>query len=165
MGSKQQRLVMRTRERYAAVEHLMSQGMSFVGIGRTLDRRTVRRFARATEVEELLTVTPSRASPLDEFKPYLHDRFGNGCTDATRLTREIAEFGSRGSNKTVRCSLQPLRDAHDALPRRQSRPRFRRSPVDEPADRTGSPTTSVDMLLGHGSACPQPRVRVRRDHD
>jgi hypothetical protein len=51
------RLVTRTRERHTAVRQLASQGLSISAIGRklSLDRSTVRRFARATEVEELLT--------------------------------------------------------------------------------------------------------------
>jgi hypothetical protein len=112
------RLVNRTRERHTAVRQLASQGVSISAIGRklSLDRRTVRRFARATEVEELLTKTESRASLLDEFKPHLHERFNAGCTDAARLTREIALLGYRGSDKTVRRYLQPLRSALNSLP-------------------------------------------------
>ncbi|MFC9769718.1 hypothetical protein [Rhodococcus jostii] len=78
--------------------------MSLSAIGRklALDRRTVRRFARTTDLDELLTTAASRASLLYEFKPYLHERFNAGCTDAARLTREIVELGYRGSDKTVR---------------------------------------------------------------
>lgn len=43
------RLVIRTRERYAAVQQLLADGMSISGICRRLrlDRKTVQRFARA----------------------------------------------------------------------------------------------------------------------
>ncbi|MCZ4590130.1 hypothetical protein O4328_42035 [Rhodococcus opacus] len=57
--------------------------MSISAIGRklSLNRRTVRRFVRATDVEELLANARFRTSLLDEFKPYLHERFNAGCTD------------------------------------------------------------------------------------
>ena len=123
------RLVTRTRERHAAVRQLASQGMSISAIGRklSLDRRTVRRFARATEVEELLTKAECRASLLDEFKPHLHERFNAGCTDAARLTREIALLGYRGSDKTVRRYLQPLRSALNSLPSAPAAPSVRQA--------------------------------------
>lgn len=51
------RLTIRTHERHAAVHTLHATGMSISGIGRelNLDRRTVRRFVRATDTDELLT--------------------------------------------------------------------------------------------------------------
>lgn len=124
------RLVTRTRERHSAVRQLASsQGMSISAIGRklSLDRRTVRRFARATEVEELLTKAESRVSLLDEFKPHLHERFNAGCTDAARLTREIALLGYRGSDKTVRRYLQPLRSTLNPLPSGPASPSVRQA--------------------------------------
>ena len=76
----------------------------------SLDRRTVRRFARATDVEELLTAAQTRATLLDACKPHLHERFNAGCTDAARLTREIIEVGYRGSDKpTTPCRPQGSR--------------------------------------------------------
>ena len=85
--------------------------MSICGICRTLrlDRKTVQRFARAETVDELLAKARNRGSVLDRFKPYLHERFNAGCTDAARLTEEIAAMGYRGSDKTVRRYLQPFR--------------------------------------------------------
>ncbi|MBU3067800.1 helix-turn-helix domain-containing protein [Nocardia sp. NEAU-G5] len=66
----------RTRERYAAVHALLDGGMSLRAIGARLGlaRGTVRRFARAASVEELLvnTGTGRRRSVFEEFKPYLH---------------------------------------------------------------------------------------------
>jgi hypothetical protein len=50
-----------------------------------LDRRTVRRFARAADVEDLLGTARSRESLLDAFQPNLHERFNTGQTDASRL--------------------------------------------------------------------------------
>jgi len=67
------RVVIRTRERHSAIKELASAGMSISVIGRklSLNRRTVRRFVRATDVEELLANARFRTSLLDEFKPYL----------------------------------------------------------------------------------------------
>ncbi|WP_378733946.1 hypothetical protein [Nocardia brasiliensis] len=68
----------RTRERYAAVHAMLSDGVSIRAVSDQLGlaRGTVRRFARASGVEELLVNhgTGRRPSLLQEFKPYLHQR-------------------------------------------------------------------------------------------
>lgn len=104
-------LMVRTRERYAAVQALRQRGRSITAIGRELglDRRTARRFVRAEHVEDLLAKARSRESLLDAFKPYLHERFNAEHTDAASLTLEITALGYRGSDKTVRRYLQPFR--------------------------------------------------------
>lgn len=113
------RLVVRTRERHAAVHELHDQGGSISGISRqlNLDRRTVRRFVRATDLEELLT-TSRMAGPtlLNGYETYLRERFVAGCTDAARLTRELTKRGYRGNGQTVRRFLQPLRTTARARP-------------------------------------------------
>jgi transposase len=104
-------LTNRTRERHAAVSALRERGRTIAAIGRELglDRRTVRRFARAERVEDLLGKAGPRESLLDVFKPYLHERFSAGHTDAAALSAEIAALGYRGSDKAVRRYLQPFR--------------------------------------------------------
>ena len=159
------RLVTRTRERHAAVRQLASQGMSISAIGRklSLDRRTVRRFARATEVEELLTKAESRVSLLDEFKPHLHERFNAGCTDAARLTREIALLGYRGSDKTVRRYLQPLRSARDPLPSGPTAPSVRQATgwlTRHPDRLTDDERTALEALLERSPALATTRDLV-----
>lgn len=111
-------LVVRTRERHAAVIRLRADGYSITHIARELglNRRTVRRFARADRVEDLLGKAASRGSLLDPYKPYLHERFNAGQTDAAALTAEITERGYRGSAKTVRRYLHPFRAAALAPP-------------------------------------------------
>jgi transposase len=106
------RLVIRTRQRYAAVQRLVAAGRSISAIGKELglQRKTLRRFAFADSLDELLTTATTRGSLLDPFKPYLHQRFNAGHTDAARLTREITALGYRGSDKTVRRYLQPFRE-------------------------------------------------------
>ena len=56
----------------------------------------MQRFARAEGVDELLVKACNRGSLLDAFKPYLHQRFNAGCTDAARLTEEITAMGDLG---------------------------------------------------------------------
>ena len=112
------RLVTRTCERYVAVQALRERGRTITAISRELglDRRTARRFARAQNVEDLLVKARTRGSLLDEFKPYLHERFNAGHTDAAALTAEITALGYRGSDKTVRRYLQLFRVAMTAPP-------------------------------------------------
>lgn len=112
------RLVTRTLERHAAVTELLAKGYSLNGICRelALGFRTVQRFARAATPEELLVVTLNRPSNLDRFKPYLHERWNAGATEATVLHTELAALGWHGSLRTVQRYLTRFRDP-DRAPR------------------------------------------------
>ena len=48
-------------------------------------------------------------SKLDEYKPHLHQRWNEGCTNVQQLHREITGLGFRGSYGTVYAHLAPLR--------------------------------------------------------
>jgi hypothetical protein len=112
-------LVTRTRERYTAVQNLRAQGKGIKTIMRELGlaKETVRRFARATAVEDLLgTARAGRPSVLDEFKPYLHHRFNLGHTNGSTLFAEIRGQGYRGSLGTVLGYLRPFRASAAAPP-------------------------------------------------
>ncbi|MFD5830525.1 hypothetical protein [Lentzea sp. NPDC060358] len=89
-----------------------SRGISIRGIGAELGlaRGTVRRFVRASTVEELLTndSTGRRLSLLEEFKPYLHQRWNAGCTNAMLLFEEIKAQGYRGRCQILRDYLRPF---------------------------------------------------------
>jgi transposase len=104
-------LARRTRERHQQVQARLSAGESISGISRALhlDRRTVRRFARAGDPARLTGPRAAMPSLLDPFKPYLLERFTHGRTDAGALTREITALGYRGSERTVRSWLHPFR--------------------------------------------------------
>jgi len=121
------RLVVRTRERYAAVQQLLAQGRSISAISRTLrlERHTVRRFARATDLDELLAKTTNRTTLLDPYQPYLNQQFNTGHTDAAALYREIRAQGYRGSPQTVRRYLQPFRPTGTAPPAAPAAPKIR----------------------------------------
>ena len=121
------RLAARTRQRYAAVQALVASGTSVSAISQTLglDRKTVRRFARAGSVAELLTAHPKRPSVLDDYEHHLQQRWAAGTTDAVALTAEITALGYRGSVKTVRRYLQPLRGPQPTTPRPPAPPTAR----------------------------------------
>ncbi len=146
------RLVTRTRERYAAVQHLLVEGRSISAICRTLrlDRKTVQRFARAETVDELLAKAGNRGSLLDRFKPYLHERFNAGRTDAARFTEEITAMGYRGSDKTVRRYLHPFRATLTAPPAKPVPPTVRSVTswlTRRPDDLTESQTLRLKNIL------------------
>lgn len=161
------RLITRTRERYAAVQELVMKGMSISAISRTLglDRRTVRRFARATEVDELLTTTRTAGRRLlTEFEPYLRERFAAGCTDATRLTAEIVARGYRGSAKTVRRFLHPLRVATRARLTRPTAPSVRQVTgwlTCRPDRLTDKDQAQLDEILDRSPALAALRKHIR----
>jgi transposase len=115
----------RARERHAAVHALLSQGVAIKAICRQLDlaRGTVRRFARADTVEELLTrnATGRRTSILEPFTPYLHQRWNEGCTNATALFAEITARGYRGGQNLVRHYLHQFR-ATTSIPKPAPKP-------------------------------------------
>ena len=110
---RERRLVRRTRERYAQIRGRLDAGESLSGISRAtgLDRKTVQRFARAGSAGELLGKATSRESKLDDFTPYLRQRWNDGVTDAAALHAELRERGWAGSAQTVRRYVRPFRQA------------------------------------------------------
>jgi transposase len=100
------------------VQDLRAGGESISAISRILhlDVQTVRRFAHATSLDELLAKTAERASVLDGFTPYLQQRWNQGCTDAAVLTKELKAQGYVGSDQTVRRYLRPFRSGRPTPP-------------------------------------------------
>ena len=123
----QRALVVRTRERHAAVQALRAQGKGIKPIMRELGlaKETVRRFARASSVEELLAkARDGRGQLLEPYKPYLHQRLGDGASNASQLFREVRQRGYRGSQGTVIAYLRPFRTdrrRHTASPSTRTR--------------------------------------------
>ncbi|HEX9356123.1 MAG TPA: transposase [Streptosporangiaceae bacterium] len=114
----EKKIVTRTKDRYTAVQELRAGGASISAIARILhlDVQTVRRFAHAAGVDELLAKTAERVSVLDGFAPYLQQRWNQGCTDAARLTQELRAQGYAGSDQTVRRYLRPFRHGRPTPP-------------------------------------------------
>ena len=126
--AEQSVLVTRTRERYGAVQALRAQGKGIKPIMRELDlaKETVRRFYRASSVEELLAKPrEGRPSILDPFKPYLHQRWNEGATCATDLFEEIRAQGYQGSAGIVRNHLRPFRESGSPPPPTPAPPKVR----------------------------------------
>lgn len=104
------RLAPRVRQRFDQIQQPQAEGLGVKAIAWRLGlaRGTVRRFARASTVDELLTKAHAgRPSLLDEFKPYLHQRWSEGCINATVLFAEIRQRGYRGTANTLRSYLRP----------------------------------------------------------
>ena len=156
-------LAARTQERYTAVQALVASGTSVSAISQTLglDRKTVRRFARARSVAELLTAHPKRASVLDDYVEHLQQRWAAGLTDAAALTAEITDLGYRGSVKTVRRYLQPLRNTQPAPPRPVAPPTARDVTgwlTRHPDNLTDEERGARDTVLGRS-----PALRITHD--
>jgi hypothetical protein len=110
-GGRERPIAARTRERYADIRARLDAGHSQAEISRAtgLAPKTVRRFAHAGSVGELLGAA-ARGSRLDEFKPYLCRRWGEGARDCAALQAEIQEQGWTGSARTVRRYLEQFRE-------------------------------------------------------
>ncbi|MFE3854382.1 ISL3 family transposase [Streptomyces griseorubiginosus] len=117
------RLSDRVREQHAAVHALLDEGLGLRPIARRLGlaRNTIRRLANAATADELLVGRwTGRTSILDPYKPYLHQRWAEGCTVARRLFEEVRERGYPGGESVVKRYVQRLREAfpHDDPPRK-----------------------------------------------
>ena len=113
---RERQMARRTRERYAEIRERLDAGQPEAAIRRAtgLDRRTVQRYARAASADELLAGI-SRESKLDEFKPYICQRWNQGLTDAAQIHAELPQRGWAGSPQTVRRYVHLLRQAGPAV--------------------------------------------------
>lgn len=101
--------------------------------------RTVQRLADAARPEDLFQGRwQNRRTKLDDFKPYLHGRRADGCTNAWTLWEDIKTHGYTGGYGAVRAHLQP----------------FRRS-LTAPAARPPSPRTVAGWSLTHPETLPE----------
>ncbi len=120
-------LAVRTRQRCELVQALRAQGKGIKPIAREtgVAKETVRRFYRAATADELLAkIRDGRQSLLDDHKPYLHQRWNEGCTNVRQLHAELRERGFKGGSGTIRDYMLPFREAGAAPPS----PGGRRSP-------------------------------------
>ncbi|MEU7071395.1 transposase [Streptomyces narbonensis] len=131
----------RTRAKHATVHALLAAGHSRRSIQRQLGMtyRTVQRLADAATPEDLFQGQwQNRRTKLDDFKPYLHERWAEGCTNAWTLWEEIKTHGYRGGYGAVRAYLRPLRTTPTA-----------------PAARPPSPRTVAGWILTHPDTLPE----------
>lgn len=120
----EKKIVTRMREHFAAVQHLRSQGLSKAAIGRELGlhQATVRKFANAGSVEELIAKTEQRAHLVDDYVEYLHSRWNEGQRNATQLFREIQQRGYPGGELAVQRYLRRFRYGRGHAPRTGPKP-------------------------------------------
>jgi transposase len=123
------RLAERTRARYAAVHESLARGLSRSAVSRelNLDIQTVRRFADATCVEELLGKAEHRPTRLDPYIDLVNQRWNEGVTSAGTITAELRTLGFKGDVQTVRRYLKLFRlpgasRSHPDLHRRKPAP-------------------------------------------
>lgn len=152
-------LAARTRERYATIQALQADGCGLREIARqlSLDRKTVRRFVQATSGDDLVAKALDRDTLLDEHRPYLHQRWDQGCRDVAVLQAELQQRGYRGSSRTLYRYLQPLR-AQDpdqaAAPVKPAVPKIRQITtwlLRRPEDLTDTEQATLADIRG---ACP-----------
>jgi hypothetical protein len=107
----ERRLVTRTRERFETVQSRLAAGMSRSAISRelNLDIQTVRRFANATGIDELLVACQNRSTNLDGYIDQVNELWNTGLLDGAQITAKIAELGYTGSAQTVRRHLRAYR--------------------------------------------------------
>jgi transposase len=86
--------------------------------------RTVKLLAEATAPEELFRGQwQGRPSVLDDYKPYLGDRWNDDCTNVWKLREEIVPFGYQGSYQRVRAHLRQKRISPRPVTARPPSPR------------------------------------------
>lgn len=108
----------RTRSNHAAVHAVLAAGRSRRAIQRQLGMtyRTVKLLADATTPEDLFHGQwQGRPSVLDEYRPYLDDRWNQGCTNAWKAWEEIVPLGYNGSYQRVRAYFRTKRLSADPV--------------------------------------------------
>ncbi|MDF3146462.1 MULTISPECIES: transposase [unclassified Streptomyces] len=95
------------------VHELLAQGHSRRAIARHLGwgLNTVLRYARAATWQDTLRENRPRPSRLAPYKPYLELRFAAGCTNVTRLHRELIAENAPVTYQMVRAYIATLRAA------------------------------------------------------
>jgi transposase len=163
-------LVIRTQQRHTQIQQLVAEGLSLSAIGRQLelDRTTVRRFARAASIDELLTKAINRVSELDRFTEHLTTRFHAGVVDTATLHAEIQAQGYPGSVQTVRRYLRPMRELSPRTTTTAARPvvpkprLITRWMMTDPSRLTADETVALNDVL---AACPELAAAARHVRD
>jgi transposase len=116
----EKKIIARMRTHYDAVQHLQAQGLSKAAIGRKLGlhQATVRKFATARSIDDLIAKTEQRTHLVDPYTGHLHQRWHEGERNATQLFREIQRLGYPGGELAVQRYLAQFRRgrSHAARP-------------------------------------------------
>ncbi|WP_460309056.1 ISL3 family transposase, partial [Actinocorallia aurea] len=106
-------IVDRTRDRHAEIHRLLAEGYNQMQIAQItgLNDKTIRKFQRAATADELLFGEGrSQRRHFESFIPHLRRRvMEDGCGNAAELFDELREQGYRGSVRTIRRYVAPLR--------------------------------------------------------
>lgn len=145
---REYRLAERTRARFAAVYECLDQGLSRAAVSRQLNLnvQTVRRFAAATSVEELLGKAEHRVTRLGPFIDLVNQRWNEGITNAGAIFAELRALGFTGTVQTIRRYLRPLRPAGDGRRRGQGTPAPGRPAIPKPRHISRALLTHPDHL-------------------
>ncbi|QNP75584.1 ISL3 family transposase [Streptomyces roseirectus] len=108
----------RKKAAHALVHELLDQGHSRRAIARHLgwSLNTVLRYARVPHWQDTLRENRPRPTRLDPYKPYLEQRFAAGCTNVTRLHRELLDQNAPVTYQMVRAYIATLRAAPATAP-------------------------------------------------
>ncbi|WP_239146497.1 ISL3 family transposase [Streptomyces sp. SID10815] len=110
---RSERFANRVRARHATVHTLLEAGHSRRSTGRQLSmtHRTVKSPADAAKPEDLFRGQwqHNKTPVLVEYKPYLDERWDEGCTNAWKLGEEIVPLSHRGSYDRVSAYLREKR--------------------------------------------------------
>ncbi|MEV0966266.1 transposase [Streptomyces sp. NPDC049910] len=127
-----------------------------------LNRRTVRKYARATSWQECVRRTrPRRPTSLDPYLDYLRQRWEEGEHTATVLHQELVAKGYHGHYQRVKTAIAPLRRGLPIDTPRERPPSPRqvaRWIITAPPRRSLHATEALRRLLEH---CPE----LNRTHD
>lgn len=116
----------RIRRTFAEVQQLKADGLGIRQIKRAtgMAKGTVACYYHATSIDELLVTTRTgKSSLLDEYKPYIHERFNAGVTNVRQIWIEVRGLGCQAAYSTLRDYLKPFREAGVAPPSRPTAPK------------------------------------------
>ena len=120
-------IAQRIRRTFTEVQQLKADGLGIRRIKREtgLAKGTVARYYHAQNVDELLVTTRTgKSSMLDQYKPYIHERFNAGVTNIRQIWAEIRERGCQAAYSTLRDYLKPFRETGIAPPSRPAVPKI-----------------------------------------
>lgn len=137
-------LVIRTRERYAAVQDLLAGGETIAAICRqlSLDRKTVQRHARAEHVDELLGKARSRGACWTGSSPTCTNASTPGAPTPPSSPRRSPSAATGAATRPCAATCTPSAPRWSPHRRHRSHPPCGGSPAGSPGTPTRSPRTT-----------------------